>query len=129
MAKQDEQGCAGGETLIFSCSGAADVGAVADRAARKLDDETDMAMSCTSGIAGGVEPILQRAARADTIIALDGCGEDCVSQTLEQAGLQRIVRIRVTDFGLAKGENPPTDENVEIVVNKIKEKMRVGRAK
>ncbi len=52
--------CSGGDTLIFACSGAADVGAVADRAAREMTKRGIGQMFCLAGIGGGVEPILQK---------------------------------------------------------------------
>ena len=35
MSEEKSSVCSGGTTLIFACSGAADVGEVSDRAARK----------------------------------------------------------------------------------------------
>ncbi|MHC5119049.1 MAG: putative zinc-binding protein, partial [Planctomycetota bacterium] len=42
--------CSGGDTLVFACSGAADVGAVADQAARKMTQEGYGQMFCLAGI-------------------------------------------------------------------------------
>ena len=44
----------GPTALIYSCSGAADVGEIADRAARLLDAEDKAWMSCLAGIGGRV---------------------------------------------------------------------------
>jgi len=44
--------------LIFACSGAADVGAIADQAARKLSKAGDGKMFYTVGLGGKVEPSL-----------------------------------------------------------------------
>ena len=45
--------------LVFACSGAADVGAVADQAARQLAKAGEGKMFCTVGLGGKVEPILE----------------------------------------------------------------------
>ena len=68
MPESNEQaGCACGNApkLIFSCSGAADVGHVSDLAARKLNSEGAGKMFCLAGIGGRVSGIVEttRAAR------------------------------------------------------------------
>ena len=42
--------CSSGTKLIFACSGAADVGAVADQAARKLTKQGVGKMFCAAGL-------------------------------------------------------------------------------
>ena len=42
--------------MIFACSGAADVGAVADQAARKMTRDGTGKMFCLAGIGGRVKP-------------------------------------------------------------------------
>ena len=46
--------CSAGPKLIFSCSGAADVGELADQTARKLTRNGDGKMFCLAGIGGRV---------------------------------------------------------------------------
>lgn len=45
-----ECACGAAPRLIFACSGAADVGAIADQAARKLTREKVGSMFCLAGI-------------------------------------------------------------------------------
>ena len=103
--------CSGGPTLIFACSGAADVGEVSDRAARKLSKDGIGAMFCLAGIGGRVEPIMKKTGSASKILAIDGCNLDCVKNCLEQAGFTEFEYLRVTDCGLEKGKSPATEEN------------------
>lgn len=51
--------CAGGETLIFACSGAADVGAISDQVARQMAREGLGEMFCLTGVGGRVPGIMQ----------------------------------------------------------------------
>ena len=111
--------CDGGDALIFACSGAADVGEIADKAARKAAAEGNGAMFCMAGIGGGVEPILQRTRQASIIVALDGCPLDCVAKSLEKAGFSKFERLRVTDSGFEKGASPATDEAVAEIAEKV----------
>jgi len=104
--------CAGGEKLIFACSGAADVGAVSDRAARKLTRDGIGKMFCLAGLGGKIDGIIQKSKAADQILAIDGCSLDCAGRCLEQVGITDFVHVRITDLGLEKGQTPVTDENV-----------------
>jgi len=48
-----------GPKLIFSCSGCADVGELADQAARKLTRDGAGKMSCLAGIGGRISGIVK----------------------------------------------------------------------
>ena len=111
-----EKVCQGGPTLIFSCSGAADVGAVSDQAARRLSKEGVGSMFCLAGVGGRVDPIMEETCSASQILAIDGCGLDCVKKTLELAEIGNVKHLRVTDLGLEKGRSSATDQNVELIV-------------
>lgn len=115
--------CSGGDTLVFACSGAADVGAVADQAARKMTQQGYGQMFCLAGIGGGVEPILKKTAAAKKILAIDGCPLNCVKHCLEKAGLQQFLHLQLADIGMAKGATPPIGENIESAADKGKEML------
>jgi len=108
--------CSGGDTLIFACSGAADVGAVADQAARKMTQQGCGKMFCLAGVGGGVEPILKKTAAAKRILAIDGCPLNCVKNGLEQAGFGQFEHLQLADLGFEKGKSSATDENISKVV-------------
>jgi uncharacterized metal-binding protein len=109
--------CSGGETLIFACSGAADVGAISDRAARKMTKDGSGKMFCLAGVGGRVEGIVQKTKAASRIVAIDGCTLDCTKKCLELASIRDFQYVRVTDLGLEKGKSPATDENVAKVTD------------
>jgi uncharacterized metal-binding protein len=123
MAETKENICSGGSTLIFACSGAADVGALSDLAARKLTSEGAGKMYCLAGIGGRVKGIMQTAEDAAHILAIDGCPLDCVKLSLEEAGFTEFDQMRVTDLGLGKGRSPATDENIATVARAAREKL------
>jgi len=123
MCAEKANVCSGGPVLIFACSGAADVGEVSDRAARKLTKEGAGAMFCLAGIGGRVEPIMKKTASASKILAIDGCNLDCVKLSLKQAGFNNFEHMRVTDLDMEKGKSPATEENVNKVVAKGKEML------
>jgi len=119
MDEADSHECSGGPKLIFACSGAADVGEISDRVARKLTRDGAGQMFCLAGVGGGVSGILDKTRSAARIVAIDGCSLDCAKKTLELAGFEGFIHTRVTDLGMEKGQAPATDQNVEIVTDSV----------
>jgi len=112
MSDKTPCACAGAPKLIFACSGAADVGAVADQAARKLTKDGAGKMYCLAGIGGRVPGILAMTQSASRILAIDGCPLNCVKNTLELAGFKAYEHLQLADLGMEKGKTAPTDVNV-----------------
>ena len=112
--------CSTAPKLIFACSGASDVGAIADQTARKLTREGAGKMSCLAGIGGRISGIMKNAEAASMLLAIDGCAQDCGKHCLEQAGFTKFKHLRVTDLGLEKGHAPPTEKAVERIAEKSK---------
>ena len=104
--------CDPASKLIFSCSGAADVGEISDRTARKLTKDGVGKMFCLAGVGGKVGAIVEATKSASQILAVDGCGVDCVKKCLENAGFENFQHIRITDIGMEKGKTAITEENI-----------------
>ena len=121
MCAEKSNVCSGGPKLIFACSGAADVGEISDRAARKLSKDGIGAMFCLAGVGGRVEPIIKKTASASRILAIDGCELDCVKSCLQQAGFTEFKHLRITDLGMEKGKTSIDDENTAKVAAKATE--------
>ncbi len=117
-------GCGAAVKLIFACSGAADVGEIADRAARKMTREGKGKMFCLAGIGGRVSGIMATTQAAQKILALDGCPLDCVRHSLEQAGFGQFEHLCITDMGMEKGKTSVSEENIARVAAKCVELMR-----
>lgn len=116
MIDKNENVCSAAPTLVFACSGAADVGDISDRAARKLTRDGAGKMYCLAGIGGKVSGIIKTTQAAEKILAIDGCPLDCTKLSLEEVGINNFEHIIVTDLGLKKGESPATDDNIAAVV-------------
>jgi uncharacterized metal-binding protein len=104
--------------IVFSCSGAADVAELADRAARLINRRGSAKMYCLAGVGGHVAEIVERTRAAETIAVIDGCDKDCGRHCLTQAGISAFTHIRVTDLGMEKGQSPVNDERIAIVAAK-----------
>ena len=105
--------CGSAPKLVFACSGAADVGAVADQAARKLTRDGAGKMFCLAGVGGRVPGIMATTAAASKVLAIDGCPLNCVKLTLEQAGFSGFEHLQLADLGMEKGKTQVTSEVVE----------------
>lgn len=105
--------------LIYSCSGAADVGEIADRVVRKLRADGSARMTCLAGISAGLSGYVQSAKGADVNITIDGCKTACAKKTLEKIGVTPASYI-LTGFGLVKGETPVTEKIIDQMCEKIK---------
>ena len=110
--------CEAASQLIFSCSGAADVGSIADLTAKQLTKEGLGKMFCIVGIGGQAESILTATQKASFLLAIDGCPLDCAKNTLEKANFSDVAHIRVTDLGMEKGKTLINDANISVVRNK-----------
>ena len=117
-------GCNAKSKLIFACSGAADVGALSDQAARKMTRDGTGKMFCTPGIGGRVSGIMKTTEAADVILAIDGCPLDCVKQSLIQAGFNVFKHLRLTDIGFEKGKTAVNDAAVATVADKAAELLK-----
>ncbi|MCC6486820.1 MAG: putative zinc-binding protein [Candidatus Hydrogenedentes bacterium] len=104
--------CTTAPKLIFACSGAADVGAVSDQAARKLTRDGIGKMFCLAGVGGRVSMIMDATKAAGAILAIDGCKCDCAKSCLEQAGFTHFAHVRMSDLGMEKGKTPVTEDAI-----------------
>ena len=104
--------CGDAPTLIFPCSGAADVGEISDHAARKLTHDGDGKMFCLAGLGSHVESFITNTQAAGKILVIDGCPVDCAKKTLEHAGFSGFLHFKVTDLDCEKGKSPATYETI-----------------
>jgi uncharacterized metal-binding protein len=112
MTEKNACACGAAPKLIFACSGAADVGAIADQAARKMTKDGAGKMFCMAGIGGRVSGIMETTKIAAKILAIDGCPLNCVKNSLEQAGFKKYEHLQLADLGMEKGKTPPMPEMI-----------------
>lgn len=116
--------CEGVEVIIFPCSGASNVGQIANNAAVKLAKQGIGNMFCTAGIGAGIKAIIESARASGKILAIDGCRIACASEILKKAGFNPM-EIVVTNLGIKKNYDLNlNEEEVELVVEKAKELIK-----
>ncbi len=114
--------CATGTRLLYTCSGASDVGELADRAVRKLWKEGFATKTCLAGVGADISGFVLSAKGADANIAVDGCPLACARKTLERIGVTPVA-VMLGDLGYAKGESPVTEESVGRIAMLVKERV------
>ena len=123
MCAEKSDVCSGGPTLIFACSGAADVGEITDRTARQLTKDGVGKMFCLAGIGGCIPGIMKTTESAAKILAIDGCELDCVKNCLQQAGFAEFEHFRVTDLDMEKSKTPVDYDSIVKVATKAVEML------
>jgi uncharacterized metal-binding protein len=118
MNSNPQCSCQSAPKLIFPCSGAADVGGLADRAARQMTLDQTGKMYCLAGIGGRVSTIMETTRAAAKVLAIDGCPQECARKTLEQAGFSGFQHLKLAGLGLHKGSSPVTEERIRLIADK-----------
>jgi uncharacterized metal-binding protein len=109
--------------LIFPCSGASDVGELADRVARRMTRNGLGKMFCLTAISGHVQQYVDDTQAAKDIIIIDGCSNECAKKTLSTINVQKY-ELNLERIGFSKGDSPATGININKVVNYIEAKIR-----
>jgi uncharacterized metal-binding protein len=119
---------AGGTRLIYTCSGAADVGAVADRTGRSLVQSGFGKMSCIAAIGAGLEAYVNTAKASEAIVVIDGCPLACARKNLERIGAAFEAFV-LTEMGLEKGKTPVNDTVTETMAKQIMQRTTAGNTR
>lgn len=124
MEEKEECLCRPEETLIFACSGGANVGQIANQSAVELTKMGIGKLFCLAGIGGHVSGIIESTKAAKKIVVIDGCPVKCAVKTLEHAGFKPDILIVVTEQGIEKASGPAFNEkDCNVVANKVKEAL------
>lgn len=112
-------GCSAAPSLIYTCSGSADVGEISDQVGRKLSRDGVGKMTCLAGIGAGLSGFIGSAKAARVNITIDGCPVACARKQLENLGLVPESFV-LTDLGLVKGKSPVEKHIIDEVSIAIK---------
>ena len=114
----------GEKRIVYACAGCADVGEVADQVGRKMrkDGFATLKASCLVGIAAGLQPFIEAAQAAESVITIDGCGVCCAKKVVESINIKPN-SVVLTTMGLVKGETPSSVELVENLAKTIQSQL------
>ena len=109
--------------LIYSCSGVANTGEIADQISRKLTKEGYGNMTCLASVGAHISGFIESAKEADENITIDGCATACAKKILEHIGVTPTKSYILTEMGVEKRKTPVTEEIISIVSSKIKNEL------
>ncbi len=119
MAENEDHCCCGSPRLIFACSGASDVGTIADQAARRLSITKVASMGCLAAINSQLGFVIDSLSVASKIVAIDGCSEGCAKLTLEKVGVTDFHQLLLSDMGMEKGHSKVDQTNIARVYKQV----------
>ena len=115
-----ESSCtSGSKVLLYSCSGAANTGYLADQIARKLFADGVGKMTCLAAVGAGNSAFIEATRTADLVVVIDGCPVSCGKQIIGKLGV-RHVHVSTTDFGIEKSKTAVTGEVIDNVTEKVR---------
>ncbi len=106
--------------LIYSCSGAANTGYLADQVFRALKSEGVAAGTCLAAVGADLSGFLISAKESDGNFIMDGCKVGCGKKIFENKNLP-YTQFVMTDYGVEKGKTEITDEIIKRVSSEIGE--------
>ena len=119
--------CSNSDVRIVACSGASNVGQIANQAAIDLAKEKVGGFFCLAGVGAHIKGMVKSGKEADLVIAIDGCPVQCAAKTLQHAEIEPAVQIIVTELGIEKSHDISVDKkDCSIVVEKVKEEIGSG---
>ena len=109
------------EIMILACSGASNLGQLANQAAVELTREGFGRMSCLAAIGAHLDNFVQSAKNVPTLVTIDGCPVSCARHALEHAGISLQTYVLLHDLGIEKTANTVLDP---AEVEKVKAAVR-----
>jgi len=97
---------------VITCSGASDVGELADRVGRTLSRDSVVHLECMAAVGAHDAKIVDKLRQAKLALAIDGCVSRCVSKALDRECIEHYKHLELGDLGFLKGHSPASDENV-----------------
>jgi uncharacterized metal-binding protein len=124
MEAKTKCSCSSSDVLVVACSGASNVGQIANRAAIELAKKKVAAFFCLAGVGAHIKGMVKSGKEADLMISIDGCPVQCAAKTLQHAEIEPAIQIIVTELGIEKSHDIALDEKAcSMVVEKVKEEL------
>ena len=117
--------CGSSDVPVVACSGASNVGQIANQAAIELAREKVAGFFCLAGVGGHIKGMVKSAKEAGLMIAIDGCPVQCAAKTLQHADIEPAIQIVVTELGIEKSPDLAPDEKA---CSRVLEKVKVELA-
>jgi uncharacterized metal-binding protein len=91
--------------MLLACSGASNVGQIANRVAVALTEEGAGRMFCLAGVGADLSGFVQSVRDSSQMLVLDGCPVGCGRKTLERVGAGQFRHLVLTEIGIEKNHD------------------------
>jgi uncharacterized metal-binding protein len=119
--------CSSEDVRIVSCSGASNVGQIANQAAIELSKAKVGGFFCLAGVGAHIKGMVKSGKGADLMISIDGCPVQCAAKTLQHAEIEPAIQVIVTELGIEKSHDIAIDETAcSMVVEKVKKELSIS---
>jgi len=116
--------CSSSDVRVVACSGASNVGQIANQAAIELAREKVAGFFCLAGVGAHIKGMVKAGKEADLMISIDGCPVQCAAKTLQHAEIEPAIQIIVTDLGIEKSHEMALEKkDFTLVVEKVKSEL------
>ena len=102
--------CGSSDVRVVACSGASNVGQIANQAAIELAKEKVAGFFCLAGVGAHIKGMVKSGKEADLMVSIDGCPVQCAAKTLQHAEIEPAIQVIVTDLGIEKSHDIAIDE-------------------
>ncbi|MCT4591371.1 MAG: putative zinc-binding protein [Carboxylicivirga sp.] len=121
MTNEKNCTCGANESkLVMACSGASDVGMLADQAGRMLQVSGKRKMACLAMVGADIEKSIANFKQKDLLV-IDGCPTACGKRMMERHGFTNYKHELVSEKGFKKGDSPATSDNINKVFEALKD--------
>ena len=124
MDEKKKCSCSSSDVRVVACSGACNVGQIANQAAVDLSKEDVAGFFCLAAVAAHIEAMVKSAREAGMMISIDGCPVQCAAKTLQHLEIEPAIQIIVTEMGIEKTQDLSIDQEIcSKVVEQVKEEL------
>ena len=124
MDDKERCSCSSSDVRVVACSGACNVGQIANQAAVNLSNGGIAGFFCLAAVAAHIEAMVKAAREAELMISIDGCPMRCAARTLQHLQIDPAIQIIVTELGIEKTQELAIDRAIcSRVVERVKEKL------
>ena len=121
MDEKKKCSCSSSDVRVVACSGACNVGQIANQAAIDLSKEGVAGFFCLAAAAAHIEAMVKAAQQAGLMISIDGCPVQCAARTLQHLEIEPAIQVIVTDQGIEKTQELSVDRDI---CSKVAERVK-----
>lgn len=110
------------KTMLVACSGASNLGQIANQVAVELTREGVGKMFCLAAVGAHISNFLFSAQNAQNLVAIDGCPVGCAMRLLEHADVPVTAYVVVQNLGIEKSSQSRFETvELEMAKNAVKD--------